>query len=228
MIHRDEYGIICQHDIVTGKQLDGGDSIHRTGVMAFCGSEQDRKKLDWFISKPGELVRHPRQVPWNNPKNLPRDQAMAAVAGLYAAGEMIKAYFVLLAHEDRGWRCQNTEADSVGTTKPWWNPADWLAPDHRLHLKLCSGLRGTRLEYMWLRASIIWSCLVRPNSEQNNIMLQCMVAGREYCRMYDKLHPNWVKATEDYWGGQKRNEHGWWRDQKEIAAALIKKFSECL
>lgn len=219
MIHRDEHGIICQHDIYSeASRLDGGDSASRTAIMAICGSSTDADLLKSFINY-GTMVRHPHQEPWNNPKNCTRDQLIPFAAALWAWEMYSESTALLITHSRRRWRCQNTEADIPGTTKKWG--ADWLAPDHRLHLKLAAGwhLQETsRLERWWLDVSIFWSTKVRPSSEQNQIICQCLVAGKDYVRKYVDMHPNFEGSLRRYWGG--------WRDQMEIAELFIKKIRE--
>ena len=221
MIHRDEHSIICQHDIYSpASRLDGGDSASRTAIMAICGSQDDADLLGLF-SVGGIMVRHPYQDPWNNPNNCTRDQLIPYVAALWAWEKHYEADMMMVAHRQRGWRCQNTERDKPGTMKQWPNGPDWLAPDHRLHLKLAAGAPledATALERAWLEASILWSTKVKPQAEQNQIICQCLVAGPEYVRKYVEGHPNFEGELRRYWGT--------WRDQREIAELLIKKVRE--
>jgi hypothetical protein len=221
MIHRDSHGIICQHDIYDeARRHDGGDSVNRTAIMAICGSTEDADLLGLF-SVGGIMVRHPYQEPWNNPNNCSRDQLIPYVAALWAWEKKEAAQLVLLATMNRKWRCQNTERDEPGTIKKWYNGADWLAPDHRLHLKLAAGALiadATFLERTWLDASIFWSTKVKPESEQNQIICQCLVAGPEYVKKYAAMHPNFEGSLRRYWGT--------WRDQREIAELLINKVRE--
>ena len=61
----------------TENPKDGGDSAHRAGYLAFCGSQLDQANLARFMLESGLMVRHPKQAPWNNPWNATRDQLIA-------------------------------------------------------------------------------------------------------------------------------------------------------
>lgn len=115
---------------IVDKTGDGGDTANREGQWAYI-TEEDR---GWHLSFVAptyscDWVRHPSQVPWNNPKNFTRDQATPLVAALG------KTYFtnkIVFEHEAltirsffysiifRGGFMPNTERDVVGSTKyPW-------------------------------------------------------------------------------------------------------------
>jgi hypothetical protein len=204
-MRRDRHSIIIQHNYQQPDdetQWDGGDSISRTGIMAMCGSERDQLNMvSQFWKSNGEIVRHPYQPVWNEYKEMSRDQLVCAVAGMYSKqAETVRK---------RHWLMINK---------------DLLAPDVKLHLALCANhwskyLWGI-LGFPWLILSILWSCYVTPNHELNQILCQCVKAGKPFLWLLCKLHPNWKKNVMEYWGVEK-HMHGFWRDQEEIADTMI-------
>lgn len=205
MIVRDNNGIICQH-YKDDTPIDGGDSASRTGIMATCGSERDMSLLKWFFVfsdkfKYAEIVRHPFQEKWNNPKLTSRDQLVCFASGCYYCFDLTSTMWI----------------KSILRKYKFNINSDILAPDVKLHLHLCARSMPwwAPIGYAYLRLAILWACFVRPDDELNQILCQCLVAGRQYVRMLTKLHPDWKKNVMDYWGG--------WRDQKEIGEALIEK-----
>lgn len=209
MIVRDRWGIICQH-YKDDTPIDGGDSASRTGIMALCGSAADKNVMVTFYEynvNDGlkRLVRHPFQSKWNHEELTSRDQLVCFVAGLKGSYWWLD----MLAKEfNKAYKFRIN--------------SDILAPDVKLHLNLCANIVPwwAPLGYAYLRLAILWACFVRPDDELNQILCQCIVAGKKYVRMLCKLHPNWIKNTQDYWGG--------WRDQEEIGEALIQKVKEYL
>ena len=205
-MRRDKHKIIIQHnykDPENKSQYDGGDSISRTGIMAMCGSERDQLNMvSQYWKTNGEIVRHPYQPVWNEYKEMSRDQLVCAVAGMF-----------------------KKQAETVRKRHWFLINKDLLAPDVKLHLALCAdhwskyawGIIG----YPWLILSILWSCYVTPNHELNQIICQCVKAGRPFLKLLCKLHPNWIKNLNDYWGVD-QNSHGFWRNQPEIAFEIIK------
>lgn len=221
MIKRDDRGIIVQHSKEDPAYGDGGDSAMRTGLMALSGSDIDRYNLFMFFkSKENLLVRHPAQVPWNNPKNFTRDQLTCYMAGA-SLQEPYITKSIYKACLKRGFRAQNTESDYEGTTKKFPDGADLLSPADILFLAVCTdvhflGLLGLSIiGAPWFLLNLLYATKIKPYGEQNQILCQCLVFGKLATKLYTKLHPNYKKAISDYWGG--------WRDQPEIGQALIDK-----
>lgn len=137
---RDNVGIIDQlQDINT---LDGGDSVHRTGVAAFCNSTDDQKLLHLF-EHDGIMVRHLTHVPWDNCKNCTRDQLIGYTAGCWRAGFFDINQRLLHAHVTRfpPHTCQDTEKDYPGTTnKP--PIEDPLEPNYLKYWQICANQNG--------------------------------------------------------------------------------------
>ncbi len=221
MIRRDAYGIIVQQD--GGPYGDGGDSCMKTGVMATCGSVQDQLNLSFFnrIDAPrsGILTRHPYQVPWNNPNNFTRDQLICWMAGAKTARFSDSSKQVLMACIKRGFRAQNTEYDYPGTVKKFPNGPDILSPSDMFFIGYCANINIVLLCLLatvgipWFILSLIVATRVNPQSEQNQMICQCIIYGRFATKLYVKLHKSWKQVTIDYWGG--------WRDQAEIGHKLI-------
>lgn len=214
-IHRDELGIIVQHDIYAPEvRGDGGDSANRTGLMALCESQPDMDVIHMF-EQVGLGMRHPTQEPWNNTGNFTRDQLTCLVAGLARSGRDAACKRLLKSHQERGWRCQNVDKDVPGSRKKWPDGPDWLAPDLRLHLRLCAGVDSRYYFVGWatLAASLVYNTKIKPEGEQLQFICQVVIAGPEWVKRYKRMHSNYKKAVTDYFCG--------WRDQPEIAEALI-------
>ena len=195
------------------KPLDGGDSAHRTGVLAFCGSQIDAENLGLFFNS-GLMVRHPTQEPWNNPNNCSRDQLIGYLAGCWRDGRTEIAVSLLNSHRDRGWICQNTENDAPGTTK---NPplGDPLGPHHMMFLRICAGDldAATDLVSQLALYTAIQTASNDVESEQNQLLLLSIIC----CQLdlYVAAQSKYKDALMHYWGGEP------WRGQRSIATNLI-------
>lgn len=213
MIVRDDNGIIMQHDKITGQRPDGGDSAARTGIMALCGSKEDQDVIHMF-EQVGLGMRHPYQEPWNNVWNFTRDQLTCLAAGLAASGEQAACMRLYKSHKERGWRAQNREKDAPGTPKKWPDGPDWLAPDLRLHLRLCAGIKSNwyLLGWAFLWLSLIYNTKIKPEAEQNQFFCQMVIAGPKWVKRYKRMHPFLFGNLVTYWSE--------WRDQKEIYMAM--------
>jgi hypothetical protein len=197
MIKRDEYGFIVQHP-----DMDGGDTLCRTGIMALCGSYEDACLLYQFIADGADgyrrLVRHPKQQKWNDPKETSRDQVVCAAAskGLFRS---------ILNYANQG-RVNK----------------DILDPGVRLYLYTSAKEKAP----LWIRvlgkmnllAALVWNTKIKPDEEMNQFACICIVMGKWYAQKLIEWHPDIEKNIMAYWSG--------WRDQPEIGQALIKKLKE--
>jgi hypothetical protein len=222
VIKRDADGYICQHSNEDPNYLDGGDTAMRSGFAAICGMPEDRILLADFEITPGQLTRHPKQEPLNNPNNFTRDQLICWSAGSTTISRYNQAMRrVFWACIKRGFRAQNSEADYPGTTKKFPNGRDLLSPGDVYFLSVCAFGRGpgswifSILGLPWLLLTLFVSCKLNPKGEQNQLLCQGFVIGKWMTRLHYKLHPNLAKNLHDYWGG--------WRDQHELAYAAISK-----
>lgn len=208
---RDEYGIILDE---TG---DGGDSANREGLYALFSNE--RNPLDVFEVLPGWITRHPKQVPWDNPKNFSRDQLIPYVAGCYKQGQSDIVRRVFWAHAKRFFFCQNFERDIKGSTKyPWphnfindhgyaetkaFDFADILLPNDIGHLILCGRLWYfywfLPLSYLFLALTVVTHCRFDESNDEGQILSECVIAGSFFVFLYKKLKPDWMLALANYW-----------------------------
>ena len=212
-LKRDDDGIIMQ---LSGDRLDGGDSAHRTGVLAFCNSVADRQNLPLFIVAEGVMTRHPKQAPWNNPNNCTRDQLTGYVAGCWRAGRTNIAKELLVAHAARipPYTCQDIEADVPGSTK---NPpiGDPLGPHDIMYLRICAGDSRAALD-LASQLALYLAIVTAPQStdtELNQLLLQSIVCGQ--LDIFTATHSNYAEALHTYWSGVP------WRGQRSIAQSLI-------
>ncbi len=196
---------------------DGGDSARAVGILALFMPFRPTKAAEY--EHVGALVRHPLQVPWNNPKNFTRDQLICLVPALSTNA----AKRVFWATLKRCCFAQNFERDAVGSTKyPWphkvdgawrlFDFADPLLPHHIGHLAACAGYDCLA----WIGWPLLaLSCILNSNkldSEQNQLQCMVKVAGPWAVLLYKKCNTNWVEQTRYYW--ERRN-------QAEISAAII-------
>lgn len=209
-------GIVMQYqEGNTEKPLDGGDSAHRTGVLAFCGSQLDANNLDkFYLTDSRMMVRHPTQEPWNNPNNCTRDQLIGYLAGCWRSGRIEIAQGLLAAHEARGWFCQDIENDAPGTVK---NPpiGDPLGPQHMMYMRICAGQTDAATDLVSQLAlyTAIQTASDDPESEQNQLLLLSIIG----CQLdfYLAKQDHYADALHKYWSGVP------WRGQRSIATSLI-------
>lgn len=201
MIVRDKYAIIVQHNYKAPNNLnfrDGGDSDARQGIMALM-NEEDKVLLSRFIIE-GQVVRHPYQERYNDPKETSRDQ--------------IVQYFASIKDSDIAY----------SYAKSWFINKDFLDPSVKLYLWKKSGkkvplwLKITGTVNMFL--SLLWNCFAQPDEEKNQFCCMCIEYGEFWVRFLYKHHPNIEKNINSYWDD--------WRDQKEIGETLITKMQQIL
>lgn len=209
-MNRDQYGIISQLNY-DGVTLDSGDSAFSTGLMAGCGSLKDAMLMPLFVQT-GQLVRHPYSTdntgtaPHNNPRATSRDQVLAFFFGAHAANND-QVYAACLQYA-QGWRVN----------------ADVLMPHHKLYLYKCAKVEVPK----WLQVigeacltlNILWNTKVKPEEEQNQLVVISIMMGRQWAAKVYVKHPNIFKNLNDYFCG--------WRKRCEIATALKEKLIEVL
>lgn len=211
-LSRDDQGLIMQLD--NGK-LDGGDSAHRTGVLAFCNSEVDSQNLPLYTVATGLMTRHPNQAPWNNPRNCSRDQLIGYSAGCWRAGRSDLVADLLAASIARvpPYTCQNTEDNVPGSVK--FPPVgDLLAPHDIMFLRICAGDSSAALDMVG-QLSLYLAIRTTPtaiDTELNQISMQAIICGQ--LDVFVDHHDNFDAALTHYWGGVP------WRGQQSIADSL--------
>lgn len=194
---------------------DGGDSAHRTGYLAFCGSQLDQANLGKFVLDTGLMVRHPKQEPWNNPWNATRDQLIGYLSGCWRAQRFELARALYHTHQERGFTCQSREYDWPGTTKPV-GVGDILAPEHLMFFKVCTGDFGAKNDLAGQANLYISIQLISHDDdvEINQPLLISMICGQ--LDIFVKAHPNYRAQLRKYWG--KGDDFRW---QPCIAEAMI-------
>lgn len=181
---------------------DGGDSAHRTGVIAFCGSGQDQSLLERFEQTPGIMVRHPKEYPWTNPNNCSRDQLIGFAAGCWRAGKFGIVKRLVDATVARGWTAQNTERDEPGTSKN--HGGDPILPQDQMFLRVCAGQRDAHWDLVgqaMLQATIEAIPHQPIDTEINQHLLQAIVC----CRLdhFVKFVPDYQVRLNAYWTPRK-------------------------
>lgn len=206
-MRRDIHSIIIQEGGADGTWLDAGDSAFTTGIMAFCGSEIDRKLMPEFITN-NQLVRHPYSTantgtaPHNDPKATSRDQVLAFFAGTDQSPEHLFVRSACLQYA-KGQRVNS----------------DVLNFANKFYLYKCAYVRPPILLYPFAylnqALSILWDAYVKPEHEQNQSVLQNIVFGKRWIKTLYALHPDVRANITEYFSG--------WRSKAEIAVALNKK-----
>jgi hypothetical protein len=197
MLKRDSHGIICQHSVLDPNYMDGGDSLRATGIMALCGSQDDKRLLPLFDEALGYLCRHPWQEEWKSVAKTSRDQVVCAVAS--GLPRSVKQYL----------------EDGVVNK-------DFLDFGVRLYMYKTIGQKAPA----WLRflgtinlfLSLVWNTKIKPSSEMNQFACICIVMGPWWCDKLMTWHPDIFGNINEYWGAT-----GGWRNQPEIGRALLSK-----
>lgn len=181
------------------KPKDGGDSAHRTGTLAFCGSALDQSNLGRFMLESGLMVRHPRQAPWNNPWNATRDQLIGYLSGCWRAQRFDLSRALYRTHQERGFNCQSRESDEPGTDKPG-GIGDVLAPEHLMYFRVCTGDLGAINDLagqlnLYIGIHFLSTDL---DTEINQTLLMAIVCGQ--LDIFVKAHPQYRDQLRKYWG----------------------------
>ncbi len=234
---RDTFGFIVD------KNGDGGDSCRAAGLWELFGGENSQ--VNNFTSNQEGIygVRHPVQVPWNNPRNQSRDQEICRMAGLWKRNTGDSRYQTkksFWSHARRLFFCNNFERDYVGSKKypfphsfindkgvkefRWFDFADPLFPHHILHFIFCS-----RIYPLYIFAPVGWIFILPsvlfPNkkldTEINQQIAVLEVYGKFWKWLYKKRNPKWIEQTLYYWVSGIR-----FRNQAEMAERIIGGFSK--
>ncbi len=151
----------------------------------------------------------------DNPNNVTRDQMLCLTAGLWASGRQDIALKIYQKIKQRGFRAQNTEADVVGSKKPWYNGADIMLPADINHFRLCAGLKPTVLGLLFLCLDILFFNHSTKLKEPNQLIAKCMVAGPKYVKMLSRARIS--VCLKDYWLG--------WRMEPAFCNQILEKFN---
>ena len=211
MIKRDHYGFIVQHNADYPEQADGGDTARSTGLMAMTGSFADKDLMDYLIHF-GKLVRHPYQSSngkdpsspdfrnWTLPSETSRDQVLCYSAGVEKP--MLAARLAMLNY-----------------AQGWFVNKDILLPHNKLALYKAAyynnpGVFITVFGYLFMFLHVIYNALIKPEAEQNQTIAM-LHRFPTLEKLFYRLHPDIEGNLKAYFGGKP------WRDQDEIAEALI-------
>lgn len=191
--------------VVSTEGGDGGDSAHRTGVLAFCGSSLDAGLLPLFEKSPGRAVRHPKQGPpafndrwWNDPDNFTRDQLVAYAAGCWRTGNTEIVQRLLTKVVERGFRAQNIHKDAPEVPSP--DGPDIIAPHVLMYLCVCAGLPFANMDPFGqaiLQLDIEYTQTEPIGYEINQLVLQAIVCGR--LDHFVLFVPNYRERLNYYW-----------------------------
>lgn len=192
--------------VVSTEGSDGGDSSHRTGFLAFCGSRADADLLPMFEKEPGKGVRHPKQGPpafndrwWNDPDNFTRDQLVAYAAGCWRSGRTDIVRRLLSKVVERGFRAQNIHKDAPDVPSP--SGPDIIGPHVLMYLNVCAGLPFAAWDPLGqaiLQLDIEFAQTQPVNDyEINQLALQAIVCGRlDY---FVTWIPDYKERFDYYW-----------------------------
>lgn len=228
MLLKDNLGLILDN---TG---DAGDSCNRTGLY-YGFSKDPYNKLNYFVNYNGICVRHPIQVPWNNPNNFSRDQLIPLIYGLSKDISKIGTIRnIFWASAKRFFFAQNFERDYPGTKKyPWphkmqggdmaengkWRMfdfADPLFPDTILHMIICGKLYYLYWFYLiglpWFIASLYVHCNFYKGDDEGQTISLCAAHGSWALRLYRKWRIDYRDRLWQYWTVR--------RDQQELYELL--------
>jgi hypothetical protein len=193
---------------------DKMDSARLAGMMAIVNHPLTPDLTSYVI---GNLaVRHPQEVPSNNPLNFTRDQLMCLVAGLRKQGHLEACRALYEAAKTRGWFAQNSEADHPGTVKKFPNGRDYLSPSNRMVLAICAGHKGNIIGYAWLAMDLAYNAIITPTREPNQLLAQLSVVSPKWTKAYKLMTPKWREAIRGYWSG--------WRKEPALAEILVTHF----
>lgn len=223
--HRDELGIIQQIQD-NDKDLDGGDSAHKTGILAFCNSTYDIDKLHYFETG-GIMRRHPNRIPYNNWKNCSRDQLLAYIAGCWRAGKNDIVERLLFKHIARipPFTCQNTENDFEGSQK---NPpiGDPLGPHDMMHFAICAGHNEAHWD-LYGQLALQLAIELTPKDvdlEYTQLLLESIVCGR--LNHFVMIHDEYEENIRNYWGSRKQPQIG--EDLIEVIKIELKRYENVI
>lgn len=227
--------------IVDGQRGDGGDSCNFTCTFFWLvrGQEGPFKKeisritcLFWGFFDSDGPVRHPHQVPWNNPKNFSRDQAIPLIA---ISSKGLARHFFWKTIRNFGFM-PNSERDYPGTTKyPWphkvngkWRMFDFADPVGFDFAGMMI-LRGRMWYLYWLLPlgylqtwlSIIFFCSKACADKEHTDFKQLYILASHYGldRFFYNLYPWGLEyASEKYFCG--------WRDLEPIHNLFLHEFKD--
>lgn len=130
-------------------------------------------------------VRHPNEAKYD----FSRDQAVCLMAGLAVQGrhDLVNRDFI--------------------TGK------DIMSPAVQGHIRRCKGQKANLLQNAWLLLDVLFSALIKPMDESNQLLCILMLADKMYLKLWLKLNRKWKESIREYWCG--------WRGEPELAEKMI-------
>lgn len=170
--------------------IDGADSARLAGIMSVFNHPtfvlcSDYAKRNYIDEY--YYLRHPVE---KNKYAFSRDQASCLFAGLHVQGSSV-------------W------------VNPNYNPpnGDYISPSVRGHFKRCAGQADNWIERAWLYLEVVYSAIIDPLAESNQLICMLMIADVKYLRLWCELNDEWEISITNYWNG--------WRGEPELAELII-------
>jgi hypothetical protein len=195
------------------------DSCRLAGLLAIINHKHQIDMAKYTVKVDNQYlgVRHPNEIPSNNPKNFTRDQTIPLFAGIYAQnGISSLAKKLFQGIKERKWRAQNTEADYAGTTKKFPNGPDFFNPAHMLMMSVAAGeatFFRKLIGYPFVVLDILFNAIFTPTRESNQLICGLYLLGPSWLKFYKLVTPKWKIALTQYWGG--------WRGESQLAEEII-------
>lgn len=198
---------------------DGGDSMVRVSILSVSQDPSVPKPniLDYYLPETKELVRHPKEDPWNFPGNFSRDQLMMSLMALNYLGHHSVAKEVFYKHAKRFFFCQNFYRDKPGTKKYLyphkvdgkWVPLDFADILMFQHIGAMVIAGRVYLWYIFLPVFYIFHLIglyyhsvFSKHHEENQMIAECSIY--KTLKLYRHLNTRWLGRSIGYWS--RRNE----------------------
>lgn len=193
-------------DIITQKDLDGGDSLQRnshywilrklSGINDPFWKVMYKKTMDNFEIEPGVYMRHPNKNRWySNPKNCSRDQLSIAILSMVACEDKPRLKRVALDLLKRFGFHRNIEDGVTGSLR---------TPDIIVPAELASILRGLNWWLLYpiitvLDIGLLLDLLFRKKTiwdYDNMLASQILIANYKYPTLFSWLSKQLYKRTD--------------------------------
>ncbi len=133
-----------------------------------------------------------------DPMTFSRDQLTCLIAGYYAQNRHVEVAMIYDKVVENNWLCPNN---------------DILSPSNRGHINFCAGKPVSWMQEKWLYLDVMFSALVKPKHESNQLLCMLMIRDVKFLRLYTKLYAGWYNTIYDYWCG--------WRNEPELAESMV-------
>lgn len=137
-----------------------------------------------------------------DPMTFSRDQLTCLIAGYHAANRMDQTKKIYNKLVENNWLCPNN---------------DLLSPSNRGHVNFCVGEKVSWIQDKWLYLDILFSSLVQPMAENNQLLCMLMIRDPKWIKLYTKLNKHWRENILEYWC----EAAGAWRNEPKLAGHMI-------